>query len=352
MLRLAGVIMLAFSAVLWLRDLRASLAGPLGALFCFGVASYLLCPPLVRIWDLGLLELPFFFGCFGVAAFFWLMSRAIFDDSFRLRPWHGGVLLVLEGLGGWHRYTQSLPPETRATLDPAQLSLVVHQLLSLAITIHALALAFLGKADDLIETRRRFRDVFVGVTGLYILIVIAMEIYLRAQPAAPALELVNVAVIFALAFAFAVHMSQFKPTLLQVLVRKMPARSQPSSDPAEDRLLEDLKREVEQRFAYRQAGLTIALLAEQLETQEHRLRRLINGRLGHRNFSEFLTTYRIADACERLADPEFSRLPILTIAMDCGYASIGPFNRAFKKITGLTPKTYRTKHGAGRTARS
>lgn len=198
-LRLAGVTMLSFIAILWLRDLRRSLAGQLGSLFCFGVASYLLCPPLDRIWQLGLLEFPFFFGCFGVAMFFWLMSRAIFDDGFRLRPWHA-LLLIMEVLGGWHLYAQTLPPQNRATVDPAQLSLVLHQLLSLGITISALVLASLGRAGDLVEERRQFRDVFVGVSGLYILVVVATEIYLRAQLAAPALELVNLAAIFVLVF--------------------------------------------------------------------------------------------------------------------------------------------------------
>jgi len=31
----------------------------------------------------------------------------------------------------------------------------------------------------------------------------------------------------------------------------------------------------------------------------------------------------------------------LTIAMDLGYGSLGPFNRAFKTITGLTPSEFR-----------
>jgi AraC-like DNA-binding protein len=33
--------------------------------------------------------------------------------------------------------------------------------------------------------------------------------------------------------------------------------------------------------------------------------------------------------------------PILSIALDLGFASIGPFNRAFKAITGLTPGDFR-----------
>jgi AraC-like DNA-binding protein len=34
-------------------------------------------------------------------------------------------------------------------------------------------------------------------------------------------------------------------------------------------------------------------------------------------------------------------LPNLTIAIDCGFGSIGPFNRAFKQLVGRTPMAYR-----------
>jgi AraC-like DNA-binding protein len=34
-------------------------------------------------------------------------------------------------------------------------------------------------------------------------------------------------------------------------------------------------------------------------------------------------------------------LPILTIALDSGYGSIGPFNRAFRQRYGMTPTEYR-----------
>jgi len=34
-------------------------------------------------------------------------------------------------------------------------------------------------------------------------------------------------------------------------------------------------------------------------------------------------------------------VPILTIALDAGFQSIGPFNRAFKAHTGMTPSEFR-----------
>jgi AraC-like DNA-binding protein len=40
-------------------------------------------------------------------------------------------------------------------------------------------------------------------------------------------------------------------------------------------------------------------------------------------------------------------VPILTIALDAGFGSIGPFNRAFKAHTGLTPSEYRRARAGG-----
>ena len=92
---------------------------------------------------------------------------------------------------------------------------------------------------------------------------------------------------------------------------------------------------------YRQDGLTIAMLAARLDLPEHRLRQVINEGLGHRNFNAFLNRYRIEEAKAALADPEQNEVPVLTIAMDTGFQSIGPFNRAFKAATDLTPSEFR-----------
>ena len=51
--------------------------------------------------------------------------------------------------------------------------------------------------------------------------------------------------------------------------------------------------------------------------------------------------YRIAEAKAALADPDQADVPVLTIALDAGFSSLGPFNRAFKAETGLTPSEYR-----------
>jgi AraC-like DNA-binding protein len=92
---------------------------------------------------------------------------------------------------------------------------------------------------------------------------------------------------------------------------------------------------------YRQEGLAIGMLAAQLDVPEYRLRRAINEGLGYRNFNAFLNRYRIGDAKAALSDMAQREVPVLTIAMDAGFQSIGPFNRAFKAETGMTPSEFR-----------
>jgi len=112
-------------------------------------------------------------------------------------------------------------------------------------------------------------------------------------------------------------------------------------DPRDQLLLDDLTTAMEHEKIYREPGLTIRILAETLKTPEHRLRNLINSGLGYRNFSSFLNQYRIEAVKAAFAMPENSRIPVLTIALDNGYNSLAPFNRAFRDIEGITPSAYR-----------
>ena len=94
---------------------------------------------------------------------------------------------------------------------------------------------------------------------------------------------------------------------------------------------------------YREEGVTIRELADKLDIREYRLRRLINGHLGYRNFNSFLNHYRIEEVALRLVAPETRHLPVLSIALDVGYRSLSPFNKAFKEIKGMTPIEYRNR---------
>ena len=100
--------------------------------------------------------------------------------------------------------------------------------------------------------------------------------------------------------------------------------------------------------AHREEGLTIGLLASRLGLPEHRLRTLINDGLDYRNFNAFLNRYRIDEVKAALEDPGQIDIPVLTIALDAGFQSLAPFNRAFKAETGLFPTEFRRRALSGR----
>jgi AraC-like DNA-binding protein len=107
------------------------------------------------------------------------------------------------------------------------------------------------------------------------------------------------------------------------------------------KLLDALLRLMADERIYRHEGITVGALATKLTVPEYRLRRLINRQLGYRNFNVFLNNHRIEEAKAALADPSQAEVPVITIAMDAGFQSLGPFNRAFKATTGVTPTEYR-----------
>jgi AraC-like DNA-binding protein len=99
-----------------------------------------------------------------------------------------------------------------------------------------------------------------------------------------------------------------------------------------------LQEAMQVQHLYRHEGLSLPGLAAELGCGEAALRSLINHDLGFRNFNDFLHHHRLQEACRRLAAED---LPVLTIALESGYGSIGPFNRAFRERLGLTPSEYR-----------
>jgi len=220
---------------------------------------------------------------------------------------------------------------------------VVMHIVSLVIVLHALRLTLIGRPDDLIERRRSFRLFFVVIVSFQVAAVLLVELTL-GESAPPAwLELSNIIIIAVLTLGLAIPMLRLNTEFFEVKASVASKRQEegPGKLGAAESVLRDKLLTLMDDGHYRETGLTIRVLAEQLKYPEHLLRRVINGHLGYRNFSAFLNDYRIHEARIQLVDPERARTPVLTIALELGYASLGPFNRAFKAATEMTPSDYR-----------
>src|SRR6185312_5861924 len=338
-LRGAAVALLVVHAVLLLRDGRRTPAGLYGALFALSVASYVVVstpvllhqPPLPWLVPLRLIGL-------GTPAMFWLFAMASFDDGFapswpHAFPWVGTVALGFVCARG---------------LLPA--ACPFYHALQLVFVGLAIRQAMIGRAADLVEERRRFRLALVCVAAIYSATLIAIETFEFERLAAPPGSIANAAGLLAVTLAFVLAQLSLSPRGQLVPTAPaapggFPVESGPPSDaPADEHetaLLERLRRAMDHDKIYREEGLSVAALADKLSIPEYRLRRLINHRLGHRNFSTFVNAYRLSDAVAALGDPGQADVPVVTIALDAGFQSLGPFNRAFKAQTGMTPTDYR-----------
>lgn len=219
--------------------------------------------------------------------------------------------------------------------------------LAMLLYLALIILAVRSGADDLVPARRRFRRVFVGVMALTGVIITALEISVAAEDLPPAIFPVQAVTFLVLAGLFGRWVLGAETPLWpakNMLKEQRETVSGVSSDEADNPLVLRILQLMENEL-WRREGLTIGALAVELSVPEHRLRRTINGDMGHRNFSALINGYRIEAACAALADPDRRDITVLEIAYECGFASLGPFNRAFRGRTGQSPTEYRkTQH--------
>jgi AraC-like DNA-binding protein len=85
--------------------------------------------------------------------------------------------------------------------------------------------------------------------------------------------------------------------------------------------------------------LTLADLARQNGVNSTVLSHIINTGFD-KNFNDFVNEYRINEVIKKLQNGGAENSTLLSTAFDCGFNSKATFNRAFKKVTGNTPKEY------------
>jgi len=90
---------------------------------------------------------------------------------------------------------------------------------------------------------------------------------------------------------------------------------------------------------YLRPELTLSELAAQMRTNHSVLSQVINAGFGV-NFNDFVNGYRVAAFQEKIRLPENAHLTLLAVALDCGFNSKATFNRAFRKLAGMSPKEF------------
>ncbi|GAA5315619.1 MAG: helix-turn-helix domain-containing protein [Candidatus Pelagadaptatus aseana] len=330
--------------------------------FLLAVSGYLLTPLATTPgWRMVLSTVQTF-----VPGLFWLFSASLFDDHFRLRAWKIGLVAItvfLPFVGSLIRIQGGFSNQLVFFTLPQTLEFV---LMSLALV----AVVRTWRAD-LVQSRRTLRFWFCGLGGVYIMtLLLVREVLFSGADWLPVWQYVPLGLVVLVTNAILLDYKTetflpkvtgadgLKPAVESSRVSHGESSAESNGTAVSNKqaetddavraeeevppeILDNLNGLMEGDHIYREMGLTIGQLASRMDLPEYRLRKVINAGLGYRNFNDFLNTYRIREARERLANPDEVDTPVLNIALDAGYRSLSSFNKAFKETLEQTPTEFR-----------
>lgn len=324
-----AVLMLGVAALSVWRGRRDSL-GLAWAAFCISAAASLSLRALGSDGSPAVFVLlaPAAATC-GVA---WLLARALFREERAITAVHLGVVLVIALV--------NLSPSGAfgAMLGNLQ------NLLASTVIVLTLWEAVRGWAAAPARGERLMRGAYVGVTGLAVLVAV---VWLGGPDVAPGLnDAVETTALLAVSLTAGLCLLyRRRHPLAPAHGAAAGTPSQPARpvDPETRQLAARLDAMVQAEALYLNGDLKVADLARKLQVPDYKITRAITGALGAANFNQYINRFRIKFAQDLITeDPARS---ILIVAFDSGFASLGPFNRAFKMMTGQTPRAWRAGLG-------
>ena len=109
------------------------------------------------------------------------------------------------------------------------------------------------------------------------------------------------------------------------------------TEPAEKKanLMSEVVEYIEENY---KKNITLAVMAESLGYEYCYFSRIFN-KLFAMNFTDYINVYRFNAACAMLTETDMS---MTDIAYESGFQSIRSFNSIFKKLSGVTPREYRS----------
>ncbi len=267
----------------------------------------------------------------------WLLARALFRPNPMKESWPVAMVAILfclmvlidimrvTGVGG-------------VNAEKFVFSLI--GLLGSSVLLLTLLEAIDGLKTAQTRAERRFRMMFLSAYGLLLFFgVILFQSGLSFISEEAERPVQTVLALLALAGGGAATWYRLQHPLPPEAIGKKQRKR--ASIPACPKLTAQIRKMFEEDHVYRDPQLRITHLANKLGVPEYKVSQCVTSGLGYANFNQLLNKYRIADATRRFKNSNPRETSILEIAFDSGFASIGPFNRAFKSQHGLTPGAFR-----------
>jgi hypothetical protein len=282
-LRGATVALLLVLAASLFRGFGTVLAGRLAAAFALGSAAHAVSYSIGATSPVSIAHAPVLALSTGNVVVFWLFTRALFDETFRLRWWHALVWAAIAAFS----FVNCI---WIAPASGARLSIIAINLIALGFIALAVTQTVASWSSDLVERRRSVRVFIVSAAALYGGLNAVLQIAMSGSGGAEIANTVNLVVLAAVVAAICYAMMRVDGADLFPAAPEVQAEASEAAvveSGADQKLVDALMRLMDDERIYRHDNVTIGTLASKLGIPEYRLRRLINQRLGYRNFNVF-----------------------------------------------------------------
>jgi AraC-like DNA-binding protein len=162
-----------------------------------------------------------------------------------------------------------------------------------------------------------------------------------------------IVIIFVIGFVIVLYQYRKKQLAYRALVRQSQQwaqveevrteenqEGQPVPDKADSALMEAVELLMKKEKLYKDSGITLSSVAEKLEVSRNYVSNAINHCTG-KNFNTYINEYRVKEAIRILSEDLLKRRSIDDVAIEAGFNDRHTFSRTFKKITGLSPTSFR-----------
>jgi AraC-like DNA-binding protein len=263
----------------------------------------------------------------------WWLALSVFDDKFQIGKlaWTGMIAEISGPILMWLSYIGVIGRV------PAEIEYVTVAI-ALVLVCHAIWVGIDSYRDDLIQPRREARVWIVSLVVLTLGVVLIAQVTTSGNVSG----LLRVGIAFPVSILSLFWLVRFQTAILDFALVPVSNSEKLNIQVKDQVAYQKLLKIMTDDKPYVDPDLSIGGLALLVGVPAHQLRTIINQGMGFRNFSTFMSHYRITDIKPLLADPTNARTPILTIALSHGFSSISTFNRAFKNEVGQTASQFRS----------
>src|SRR5713226_3114246 len=185
------------------RDYRGVVAGRLAAAFALGSAAHAVTYAIGSTSPVSIWHAPLIAISTGIIVVFWLFTRALFDDAFKMRLWHALIWAAVAGFSfvncAW------IAP---ASAGNVRFSVIAINLLVLGFIALAVGQTVASWSADLVEGRRRLRVFIVTAAALYGGLNAVLQIVVSGSGAAEIANTANAALLAFIVAAICIAMMQ------------------------------------------------------------------------------------------------------------------------------------------------